>query len=117
MDRLVTDWSSGANTFNRPGECFMGAFAAERLVGVGGLNIDPYLDRADAGRLRHVYVLGDWRRRGIGRMLVNRLLAEARRSFAEVRLRTDTDDAAGFYMRCGFRPADDAGASHTLTLG
>jgi|SRR5690349_13954177 GNAT superfamily N-acetyltransferase len=116
VDRLCADWASGANAFNRAGECLLGASADGALIGVGGLNVDPYLHRADVGRIRHVYVLGDWRRRGIGRTLVSRLVDEARASFREVRLRTDTDEAASFYVQCGFRPADDATASHVLTL-
>jgi GNAT superfamily N-acetyltransferase len=116
IDRLCADWANGTNTFDRPGECFLGAFADGKPIGVGGLNIDPYLDRAGVGRIRHLYVLQDWRRKAIGRTLVSRLVDEARRSFREVRLRTDTDQAAAFYSRCGFRPVDDATASHVLTL-
>jgi GNAT superfamily N-acetyltransferase len=91
MDRLVSDWTSGANTFSRPGECFLGACAEGRLVAVGGLNIDPYLMRTDVGRIRHVYVLDGWRRAGIGQALIDRLVSEARRSFGEVRLRVASD--------------------------
>jgi GNAT superfamily N-acetyltransferase len=116
VDRLVADWVSGANTFSRPGECFLGAFVAECMLGVGGLNVDPYLPRTSVGRLRHVYVLDAWRRQGIGRLLVDRLLDEARRSFGKVRLRTDTDRAASFYVRCGFSLVNDATASHAINL-
>src|SRR5581483_2756846 len=116
IDRLFTDWANGANRFDRPGECLLGVFADGKPIGVGGLNIDSNLDHADVGRIRHVYVLRDWRRKGIGRMLVSRLVDEARRTFREVRLRTDTDDAAFFYAQCGFRSVDDATASHVLTL-
>jgi len=116
MDRLVADWASGANTFSRPGECFLGAFVAECLIGVGGLNLDAYLPRTDVGRLRHVYVLNGWRRQGIGRLLVDRLLDEARRSFGKVRLRTDTDTATAFYVHCGFSLVNDATASHAMNL-
>jgi hypothetical protein len=45
------------------------------------------------------------------------LLLEARGVFGELRLRTDTEAAAAFYIRCGFCPAKDATASHTLMLG
>jgi len=114
VDRLVSDWASGANTFNRPGECFFGATADGRLVTVGGLNIDPYLTRTDVGRIRHVYVLDRWRRTGIGQALMDRLLNEARGLFREVRLRVATDSTADFYIRCGFSPANDATASHVL---
>ena len=114
MDRLVSDWASGANTFSCPGECFLGALADDRLVGVAGLNADPYLPKAGVGRVRHVYVLDSWRHKGIGRALVDRLLNEARGFFGEVRLRTDTDGAAAFYIGCGFSQANDATASHSL---
>jgi GNAT superfamily N-acetyltransferase len=114
IDRLMSDWVRGANTFSGPGECLLGAFADTRLVGVGGLNADPYLPHIGVGRVRHVYILGEWRQKGIGRMLVGHLLDEARRSFGEVRLRTDTDAAASFYARCGFTPVKDATASHSL---
>jgi N-acetylglutamate synthase-like GNAT family acetyltransferase len=114
MDRLVSDWASGANTFSRPGECFFGASVDGRLVAVGGLNVDPYLMQTDVGRIRHVYVLDGWRRTGIGKALIDRLLSDARGVFGEVRLRVATDSTAGFYIRCGFSPADDATASHTL---
>ena len=114
MDRLLAEWDSGANTFSRPGECLLGAFAGQTLTGVGGLNVDPCTDRADVGRLRHLYVRSDWRRRGVGRTLVDRLLQEARRSFCHVRLRTEA--AAAFYTGCGFSAVDDATASHAMKL-
>jgi GNAT superfamily N-acetyltransferase len=117
MDRLVSDWTSGTNTFSQPGECLLGGFADNRLVGIGGLNKDPYLARDDVGRVRHLYVLDSFRQRGIGRALVDRILSEARGVFGELRLRTDTEGAAAFYIRCGFCPVRDATASHTLILG
>ena len=116
IDRLVSDWTNGVNTFSQPGECLLGAFAENRLVGIGGLNRDPYLVRTDVGRVRHLYILDGWRRRGIGRALLARLLSEARAAFAEVRLRTDTESAAAFYVRFGFCPIKDATASHALNF-
>jgi len=116
LDRLVTDWASGANTFSRPGECLLGAFADDRLVGIGGLNADPYSSRTDFGRIRHVYVLDAWQRKGVGRALIDCLVREARGLFAELRLRTGTTAAAAFYVHCGFGPVDDPTASHALKL-
>ena len=114
LERLVADWASGANTFSRPGECLLGALADGRLVGVGGLNVDPYSPRTDLGRIRHVYVLDAWRHKGVGRALIDDLVREARGLFRELRLRTGT--AAAFYVRCGFGPVDDPTASHALKL-
>jgi GNAT superfamily N-acetyltransferase len=116
LDRLVSDWTSGANTFGRPGEVLLGAFADSRLVGIGGLNADPYSSRTDLGRVRHVYVLDAWRQQGVGRALIDCLVRTARESFTELRLRTATEGAAAFYVRCGFSPIDDPAASHALNL-
>jgi len=116
LDRLVADWASGANTFSRPGECLLGALADDRLVGIGGLNADPYSSRTDLGRIRHVYVLGAWRHKGVGRALIDCLVSEGRGLFGELRLRTATAAAAAFYVQCGFGPVDDPTASHALKL-
>jgi len=116
LDRLVADWASGANTFSRPGECLLGALADDRLVGIGGLNADPYSSRTDLGRIRHVYVLDAWRRKGVGRALIDCLVSEGRGLFGELRLRTANAAAAAFYVQCGFGPVDDPTASHALKL-
>ncbi len=42
LDRLIADWHSGANRFDKPGECLLGLFDGDRLVAIGGLNRDPY---------------------------------------------------------------------------
>ena len=116
LARLAADWASGANSFNRPGECLLGVFVDGELVGVGGLNIDPYLQQADIGRVRHLYVRARWRRQGVGRLLVDRLLGAAQGFFDQVRLRTDGDVAADFYVRCGFSPVENPTASHLLNF-
>jgi GNAT superfamily N-acetyltransferase len=116
LDRLVADWASGANTFSRRGECLLGALADGGLVGIGGLNADPYSPRTDLGRIRHVYVLDAWRRKGVGGVLIDCLVREARGLFSELRLRTATTAAAAFYVHCGFGPVDDPTASHALKL-
>lgn len=110
--RLVSDWHSGLNRFSEFGECLMGAFEGDRLIAIGGLNIDPYITSADTGRLRHLYVNNAFRRQRIGGALVDRLLAHAKGRFHIVRLRTDTSIAAAFYIRRGFSPIDDGTASH-----
>jgi len=116
LDRLVADWASGANTFIGPGECLLGAFVGDRLVGIGGLNADPYSPRTDLGRIRHVYVLEAWRHNGVGRALIDGLVRQARGRFGELRLRTGTTGAAAFYAHCGFGPVNDPTASHAFKL-
>lgn len=116
LDRLVVDWTRGSNNFRRPGECLLGAWGDGGLVGIGGLNVDPYSPRSDLGRIRHVYVLDAWRHKGAGRALIDCLVREARGLFSELRLRTATTEAAAFYVHCGFGPVDDPAASHSLKL-
>jgi hypothetical protein len=84
--RLVTAWDSGANRFQRPGEALFVARDGDRVVGVCGLNIVPFAG-PNVGRVRHLYVLAEYRRRG----------------------------AARFYEAVGFRPvADDPHCTHAL---
>src|SRR5205085_1114748 len=73
------------------------------LIAVGGLNIDPFTAENRCGRVRHVYVLEAYRRRGVGRRLVAHLIAAARPYFTCLRLRTNTPDAATFYETLGFQ--------------
>jgi len=44
VDRLLIDWTSGKNRFDRDGEFFLGGFISNRLVAFGGLNRDPYTE-------------------------------------------------------------------------
>lgn len=55
LTRLVTEWHSGANRFDAPGECLMAAYLNQQLIGIGGLSVDPYAGN-NAARLRRVYV-------------------------------------------------------------
>ncbi len=112
LDRLVADWRSGANAFDRPGEVLLGAFRADDLIALGGLNRDPYASEDGIGRLRHVYVGRSVRRAGVGSTLVRRLLDHARGTFRLVRLRADAEAAASFYVSLGFTPVQDVAGTH-----
>lgn len=116
VDRLVDDFVDGSNCFDQPGEALFGVYAEGRLVAVGGLNRDPYLPDENAGRVRHVYVLPAFRRRGAGRMLMRAIIDAARSSpFRLLTLRTVNPEADLFYRALGFR-ADSSykNATHWL---
>lgn len=116
VQRLISDFNSGSNRFDRTGERLLGAFWSGELVGVCGLNRDPYTDRHDVGRLRHLYVRKSDRHRGIGAALVEQLVKGANPPFSLIRLRTNTAEGAAFYERLGFVAVGDRTATHVRTL-
>ena len=63
LRRLEENWQRGENRFNAPGEKLLGAFLNGRLVGVCGLNRDPFSQQPRAGRIRQRKVpwAGDWK--------------------------------------------------------
>jgi GNAT superfamily N-acetyltransferase len=73
------------------------------VVGIGGLNRDPYFNDSKVGRLRHLYVESVWRRHGIGRLLATQLIHEANQHYQLLTLRTDTSAADEFYQELGFK--------------
>src|SRR5208337_382031 len=97
LGRLREEWQLGVNRFDREGEAFYLAREGERIVAVGGVNVDPFAASPRVGRVRRVYVLAEVRNRGVGRALLERLVREARASFLELRLRAGTPDAAAFF--------------------
>ena len=115
--RLVDEWASGANRFDRPGERLFGAWVDGQVVGVCGLNVDPYAAEDRVGRVRHLYVLSAFRRRGVGRRLIAEVIEAARGPFGALRLRTANPEAARVYEAIGFRPSGQtADCTHIMEL-
>jgi GNAT superfamily N-acetyltransferase len=103
LRRVADEWESGVNRFLRPGEALLAAEIDGRLVGVCGLNVDPFLDDPRVGRVRNVYVLSEHRRHGLGRRLVEAAIALARGHFDRLRLRGEDAGPARLYESLGFR--------------
>ena len=114
--RLRDEWRSGLLRFEGQGEILLGAFAGGDLVGVAGISDDPYEPAPGLGRVRHVYVLKRWRRRGIGRALMERLIAHARGRFTALRLTTRRAEAASLYESLGFIRNEGPKETYRLTL-
>ncbi len=116
--RLAEEWASGANRFDRPGEVLLVATVDGQVVGVCGLNVDPYAAEPKVGRVRHLYVLLAHRRLGVGEQLVAAVIAAARGRFVGLHLRTGNPAAARLYERLGFRRrVDRDDCTHVMPLG
>lgn len=103
--------------FDLPSTALFGVYDEDRLLGVGGLTPDPYVeDRPGVGRLRHLYVLPQHRRQGVAKALVGSIIAEARLHYHVLRLRTTNPRAALFYSALGFVGVTEATATHILVL-
>lgn len=116
--RLVDDWAAGTNCFDAPGELLVVARVDGDVVGVGGLNHDPWASMGVA-RVRRLYVRPDARRSGLGRALLARVVAAAGLGgFHTVRLRTTTVRGAAFFESCGFvAVTGEPEATHVLAIG
>ena len=114
--RLKDEWLSGQLRFEAEGEILLGAFMGAELVGVAGISHDPYNPEPGLGRVRHVYVLKQWRRRGIARRLMERLVHHATGRFFALRLATQRPEAARLYECLGFIRRDRPKESYRLTL-
>ncbi|TDX00911.1 GNAT family N-acetyltransferase [Dinghuibacter silviterrae] len=116
LQRTIDDWYSGANKFDKPGEKLWGLFTGKDLVGVGGLNIDPYSLTPKVGRVRHLYVRKDQRRAGCATIIMNKIMEEARQNFTVLRLFTDDPAASVFYEKLGFERTREYKVSHCMAL-
>jgi GNAT superfamily N-acetyltransferase len=115
VERLCEEWASGVNQFSARGEALFQAVVGGHVVGVCGLNRDPYAHEERAGRVRRLYVLPGHRRAGVGCALLRAVIVHARGHFDLLRVRTDQAD--GFYVAQGFRRDISGGdATHVLEL-
>ncbi|WP_246675365.1 GNAT family N-acetyltransferase [Mesorhizobium sp. B2-3-4] len=114
--RLRDGWVSGRNKFLKKPEMLLGAYHGRQLVGVGGLNIDPYFEGRDFGRVRHLYVGRAYRRLGVGHMLLSAIIERARAHFSALNTRAPTESFA-FYERLGFfRVSGEEFVTHRMPL-
>ncbi len=112
LKKMEINWNEGKNTFNREGEVFFGVFDNDVLIGCGGLNIDPYIENNRIGRVRHLYVHPEYRRKGIAKELMMKIEKHAQEGFSLLRLRTFNPSALQFYKELGSGEIDDEYATH-----
>jgi GNAT superfamily N-acetyltransferase len=114
--RLTENWENGSNRFSQPGEAFYGVEHEGRYLAVGGRSLDPYINDPSVLRVRHVYVLPEWRRLGIASALMKRVLDIQRGQFKKFTLRTLNPAARKFYERLGFAYVGEGETTHEMEL-
>ncbi|MCP4964888.1 MAG: GNAT family N-acetyltransferase [bacterium] len=103
VDQLVTDFVSGANRFDQLGEGLWVAEEHHRLIGVCGLNQDPFArSEENAGRVRRLYVIPQWRKKGAASQLADAVELHARKHFALLTAFTSDPAARAFYEARGY---------------
>ena len=118
LKRLKEDWLNKSNRFDKEGEGLFLIWKAGELVGIGGINQDPYCQNKKIGRLRRFYIKANHRSQGLGALLLQYIIAEKGKAFQEIQLYTDTESAAKFYEKEGFeRVFQNSHFSHRLILG
>ena len=118
IKRLVDEYATGSNKLDKNGESLYVAKIDGEVIGIGGLNIDPYLNLPDVGRVRHLYVLRKNRGTGVGKKPLNTIIDEARKHYRTIRLSSTVNPVAdNLYIECGFVKVEGINkASHILEI-
>ena len=110
---LLQEYESGLNRFNKPGEALFAAYENGRIVGIGGVNVDPYETAEEVARVRRLYVIPEARRRGVASRLMWHIEAvAARQHFRRIQLFTASSAAGDFYQRLGYSATTRHKVSH-----
>src|SRR5690606_16545365 len=113
--RLIEEYKNGTNRFDKKGEILLIIELEKQVIGIGGLNIDPYLNEEQVGRIRHIYIDPKHRGKRIGKQLVELLVEESSKDFKKLRLLTENPIADQLYQKVGFKKVEGHyKASHVL---
>lgn len=107
ISTLVSEFLSGSNRFQAPGEALFAAFDSDRLIGIGGLNRDPYESAEVVARVRRLYVLPAARRQGVASLLMKAIEDHAAQHFRRIQLYTSSAEAGSFYVGLGYRKVSE----------
>lgn len=102
MKKLQDEYVTGHNCFDKRGEALYIVRIDDDIVGICGLNQDPYENKPTIGRVRHLYVAREYRKLGIARTLVAQIIQEAKEYYLELTLRTNNPAADRLYRSIGF---------------
>ncbi|MGE8597832.1 MAG: GNAT family N-acetyltransferase [Acinetobacter calcoaceticus] len=96
---MIDEYQSGKNCFDQEGEALFGIQQNEKIIAIGGINATEDIG---IGRLRRFYVHPEYRRQGVGELLLRSVEEHTKKYFNEIVLYTDTHRAAAFYKKMGY---------------
>ena len=102
------------NDFSKEGEILLGIFISNLCIGIGGLNVDPYIEDPIIGRIRHVYISQKHRRKGLATLLLKKIIRMAAKDFKILHLYTNIPNASSLYESLGFVPSSGIKVTHIL---
>lgn len=116
LNQLDVECAVETGIFRQLGSALFFLLSGDKPVGIGGLSVDPYETDPSIFRVRHVYIHPDFRRHGVGKMLAQAILAEARLRARLLTLRAPSPDAARFWEAVGFTAIAQFHRTHEMIL-
>ena len=96
---------------------FIWYFSREKLIGIGGLNEDPYTENNKIGRVRRFYIAKRIPKERSREVTVIANFKRCEKYFNIVVLHTDTEQGDKFYTSSGFvKGTKYVGASHYVNI-
>ncbi|MFA7193865.1 MAG: GNAT family N-acetyltransferase [Candidatus Paceibacterota bacterium] len=114
IQKTIDEWRSGVNTFSKPSEKLWGLTIDDEIIGLGGLNQDPYTENPEVGRVRHVYIMKKYRGLGLSKILMKLIINRAKQHFTSLRLSTKNPVAISLYESLGFEKTEEHKATHII---
>ncbi|MFC6052564.1 acetyltransferase [Acinetobacter sp. Ac_877] len=102
--RMIEEFESGKNRFDKPNEFLLMAYDDGQLIACGGLNLQWNDQDVETriGRVRRFYVLPQYRKHGVGKQLLQYLEKKAISNFSALCLNTDTKSGEKFYQKMNY---------------
>jgi GNAT superfamily N-acetyltransferase len=112
MQLRLQHWKSGAERFDQQGEALFAALQGGTLIGMAGTTREKD-DLGPAMRMRRLYVLPEWRRRGVARTLARQCMDTGLQTAPTLTCNAQASAAAGpFWISMGFVPTDLPHVTH-----
>ena len=115
VKRLVEDYTKGVNKFDGNGEALF-VCKNPMIQAIGGINIESSNEYQGAGRIRRVYVLPSVRGTGVGRMIIESIIAHSIDRFELLTCNVGPLESWGFYERLGFKRVSKKGITHIYEM-